>query len=66
MGSPFCIVNIVAKSQNILPEFIGKLKGCLNSNPFVFPLQIDRLMENLRIFIQITNEAHNSIGLMEF
>ena len=64
MSSSLCIVDIIAESQNILTELIGKLKSNFHLDPVCLSFKINRIMERLCILVKVTDKAYDSLRLM--
>ena len=64
MSSALCIVDIVAKAQNVFTKFVCILESCLHLNAVCLSLQKNRLMQHLRFMVQITKISHNSFRFM--
>ena len=64
MSSSLCIVDIIAESENVLTELIGKLKSNLHLDPVCLSFKINRIMERLCILVKVTDKAYDPLRLM--
>ena len=66
MGSAFCVIDIVAEAQHVFVKFIHVLEGALHRNSFALPGKIDHIAHRLPGFVQVADEAHDSLRLVIF
>ena len=66
MRSALGIVNIVTETKNILAEITGILKSHFYLDTICLAFQINRLMQCLRIAVQITDVSDDSLWFMVF
>ena len=66
MRSALCIVNIVTETKNILTEITGILKSHFYLDTIRLAFQINRLMQCLRIVVQIADISDDPLRFMVF
>ena len=63
MRTALCVIDIIAKSQNILMEIIGILEGAFYLYAFALPGKCDHITDGLRRFVKLLYESTKSLGL---